>query len=192
MRTLLDRSVVATVIVGLILAAGCAKRPVETVSSAPAPAPAPTAQPPAPAVAAPAPSAPAVAAPTPPAPAPRPSPPKDYRAHEALTPIYFDFDKATVRPGDVKILDANAAWLNANPGYLVLIEGHCDERGTSNYNLALGDRRAKAAMNHLAARGIKSDRITIVSYGEERPVCTEHNETCWSKNRRAQFLIKER
>ena len=75
---------------------------------------------------------------------------------------------------------------------LVLIEGHCDERGTSNYNLALGDRRAKAAMNHLAARGIKSDRITIVSYGEERPVCTEHNETCWSKNRRAQFLIKER
>jgi len=133
-----------------------------------------------------------VAAPTPPPPAPRPAPPKDYRAHEALTPIYFDFDKATVRPGDVKILDANAAWLNANPGYLVLIEGHCDERGTSNYNLALGDRRAKAAMNHLVARGIKSDRITIVSYGEERPVCTEHNETCWSKNRRAQFLIKER
>jgi peptidoglycan-associated lipoprotein len=188
-RTLLDRSVVATVIVGLILAAGCAKRPVATVSSAPAPAPAPTAPPPA--VAAPAPSPSAVAGPTPP-PAPRPSPPKDYRAHEALTPIYFDFDTATVRPGDVKILDANAAWLNANPRYLVLIEGHCDERGTSNYNLALGDRRAKAAINHLVARGIKSDRITIVSYGEERPVCTEHNETCRSKNRRAQFLIKER
>ena len=97
-----------------------------------------------------------------------------------------------IRPADAKILDANGAWLNANPGYLVLIEGHCDERGTSDYNLALGDRRAKAAMNHLVAQGIKSDRITIVSYGEERPACAGHDEACWPKNRRAQFLIKER
>jgi len=188
-RTMLDRSVVATVIVGLVLVAGCAKTPVATVSSAPAPAPAPRAPPPAPA-----PPPPSVgAAPTPPpTPAPRPAPPKEYRAHEALKPIYFAFDAATIRPTDAKILDANAAWLNANPGYLLLIEGHCDERGTSDYNLALGDRRAKAAMNHLVAQGIKSDRIAVVSYGEERPACAEHDEACWSKNRRAQFLIKER
>ena len=191
MRRMLDGSVVATVIAGLVLVAGCAKTPVATVSSAPAPAPAPTAPLPAPA-----PPPPSVgAAPTPPPtppPAPRPAPPKEYRAHEALKPIYFAFDAATIRPADAKILDANAAWLNANPGYLLLIEGHCDERGTSDYNLALGDRRAKAALNHLVAQGIKSDRITIVSYGEERPACAEHDEACWSKNRRAQFLIKER
>ncbi len=191
MRRMLDGSVVATVIAGLVLVAGCAKTPVATVSSAPAAAPAPTAPLPAPA-----PPPPSVgAAPTPPPtppPAPRPAPPKEYRAHEALKPIYFAFDAATIRPADAKILDANAAWLNANPGYLLLIEGHCDERGTSDYNLALGDRRAKAALNHLVAQGIKSDRITIVSYGEERPACAEHNEACWSKNRRAQFLIKER
>jgi peptidoglycan-associated lipoprotein len=192
-RTLLDRSVVATVIVGLILVAGCAKRPVATVSQAPAPAPAPAAPPPAPAPApAPAPPPPAVVAPTPPPPAPRPAPPKEYQANEAVKPIYFDFDKATIRPGDAKILDANAAWLKSNPNYLLLIEGHCDERGTSDYNLALGDRRAKAASNHLVAQGINSDRITTVSYGEERPACTEKNEACWSKNRRSQFLVKER
>jgi peptidoglycan-associated lipoprotein len=130
-----------------------------------------------------------------PAPAPepaRPAPPKEYRADDALKPIYFAFDAAVVRPGDAKILDANAQWLNANPGYLLLVEGHCDERGTNDYNLALGDRRAKAAMNYLVAQGIKSDRITIVSYGEERPACTEHNEACWAKNRRSQFLVKER
>ena len=191
MRTMLDRSVVATVIVGLVLAAGCAKTPVATVSSAPAPAPAPTAPPPAPAPPPPSVGAAPTPSPTPP-PAPRPAPPKEYRAHEALKPIYFAFDAATIRPADAKILDANTAWLNANPGYLLLIEGHCDERGTSDYNLALGDRRAKAAMNHLVAQGIKSDRITVVSYGEERPACVEHDEACWSKNRRAQFLIKER
>jgi len=97
-----------------------------------------------------------------------------------------------VRPGDAKILDASAQWLNSNANYLLLIEGHCDERGTNDYNLALGDRRAKAAMNYLVAQGVKSDRITIVSYGEERPACTDHNEACWAKNRRSQFLIKER
>jgi len=137
-----------------------------------------------------------VAAPAPaPAPAPepaRPAPPKEYRANDALKPIFFGFDQATVRPGDAKILDASAQWLNSNSNYLLLIEGHCDERGTNDYNLALGDRRAKAAMNYLVAQGVKSDRITIVSYGEERPVCTEHTEACWAKNRRDQFLIKER
>ena len=137
----------------------------------------------------------AAPAPPPPAPAPepaRPAPPKEFRANDALKNIYFDFDKYNIRPGDAKILDASAQWLNSNAGYLLLIEGHTDERGTNDYNLALGDRRAKATMNYLVAQGVKSDRITIVSYGEERPVCTEHNEACWARNRRAAFLIKER
>jgi peptidoglycan-associated lipoprotein len=132
------------------------------------------------------------AAPTPPPPAPRPAPPKEYQASDALKPVYFAFDNAVLRPADTKILDDSAKWLSSNPNYLLLIEGHCDERGTNDYNLALGDKRAKAAMNHLVAQGVKSDRIAIVSYGEERPACNEHNESCWSKNRRAQFLVKER
>ena len=85
---------------------------------------------------------------------------------------------------------ADAAWLKSNPGNLVLIEGHCDERGTNEYNLALGERRAKSTMNYLVAQGVQASRITIISYGKERPVCTEHNEGCWSNNRRAHFLTK--
>ena len=72
----------------------------------------------------------------------------------------------------------------------MLIEGHADERGTVEYNLALGERRAKAAMNYLVAQGVQASRFTVISYGEERPFCTEHNEACWSKNRRAHFLVK--
>jgi peptidoglycan-associated lipoprotein len=74
----------------------------------------------------------------------------------------------------------------------VLIEGHCDERGTDEYNLALGDRRARSAMNYLVANGVKSDRVTIVSFGEQKPLCTDKNEACYSKNRRDMFLIKEK
>src|SRR5206468_3734087 len=109
-----------------------------------------------------------------------------------LRRIHFDFDKFDIRPGDAAILDANASWLRDNPNQLLLIEGHCDERGTSEYNLALGDRRAKSTMSYLASRGVATSRISIISYGEERPLCTEKNEACWSKNRRAMFLTKER
>ena len=101
----------------------------------------------------------------------------------ALKEIYFDFDKSNVRPGDAKILDASATYLKSNPNQLVLIEGHCDERGTIEYNLALGERRAKAAMNYLVAQGIDASRFTLISYGKERPVCTEKTEACWAKNR---------
>jgi len=73
---------------------------------------------------------------------------------------------------------------------LVLIEGHCDERGTNEYNQALGDRRAKATMNFLVGQGVKAERITTISYGEERPTCAEHNDSCWSQNRRAHLLVK--
>ena len=111
--------------------------------------------------------------------------------HDALKPIHFDFDKATIRPVDTKVLDASANWLRENPGYIVLIEGHCDERGTPAYNLALGERRAKAALSYLTAQGIRAERISTVSYGEERPACNDTGETCWARNRRAQFLVKE-
>jgi peptidoglycan-associated lipoprotein len=191
-RTFIDRSILATMIVGLLFVAACAKRPVATVrEAAPAPAPAPPAPAPAPAPAAPAPPPPVAAAPTPP-PAPRPAPPKDYMANDALKPIHFAFDKSDIRPADAKILDASAKWLASNPTQILLIEGHCDERGTDAYNLALGDRRAKAAMNYLVAQGVASDRITIVSFGEERPLCKDKNEACWSQNRRGMFLVKEK
>ena len=73
---------------------------------------------------------------------------------------------------------------------LVLIEGHCDERGTNEYNISLGERRAKATMNYLISQGVAQSRVSIISYGEERPVCTDHNEACWAKNRHAHFLVK--
>lgn len=110
----------------------------------------------------------------------------------ALADIHFDFDRSVVRPGDRKILDASVAYLRANPDLLVLIEGHCDERGTNEYNLALGERRAKAAMSYLVARGIAADRLTVMSYGEERPVCAEKTAACWARNRRDHFLTKPR
>ena len=109
-----------------------------------------------------------------------------------LKGITFEFDKYEIRPDAAKTLDANAQWLKSNDSQLLLIEGHCDERGTNEYNLALGERRAKSTMNYLVSQGVQASRITIISYGEERPVCTQKNEECWSKNRRAQFLVKPR
>jgi peptidoglycan-associated lipoprotein len=121
---------------------------------------------------------------------------RDYQAIPELRDIYFDFGAATIRPDDVKVLDANAAWLRAHPGYLVLVEGHCDSRGVApskrEFNLDLGERRAQAAMNHLIAQGIHPSRITTLSYGEERPQCAEQRERCWQENRRSRFLVKPR
>jgi len=116
--------------------------------------------------------------------------PREFMENAALRDVNFDFDKYDIRPADAKILDANAAWLKTNARSLLLIEGHCDERGTPEYNLALGERRAKAAMSYLTALGIQANRISIVSYGEERPLCKERGEACWAKNRRAHFLVK--
>jgi peptidoglycan-associated lipoprotein len=110
--------------------------------------------------------------------------------NEALNDIHFDFDKHAIRRPDAAILDANAQWLKTNPAYLLLVEGHTDERGTNEYNLALGERRATATMNYLVSRGVSATRVTIVSYGEDGPTCREHTEECWAKNRRAHFLIK--
>jgi len=174
-----------------LLLAGCPKRPAMTQPWAPPPVPPPGAPPPPPAPPPPAP-APAPVAPPTVAPTPPPAPPKEYRANDALKQVFFAFDKSDIRPADAKVLDASAAYLKANPNQLVLIEGHCDERGTAEYNLALGERRAKSAMNYLVANGIEASRITTISYGKERPVCTEKNEACWSKNRNDTFLTKEK
>jgi peptidoglycan-associated lipoprotein len=120
----------------------------------------------------------------------------DYAPTPALRDIHFDVGKAAIRPGDMKTLDANAAWLRANPAYLLLIEGHSDSRGAMNrkneMNMDLADRRAQAAMTYLVASGIEASRITILSYGEERPQCIEESERCWRQNRRARFLVKPR
>jgi len=180
---------VVSLVISAAFFAGCAKRPATTAASAPAPTGTAATTtgtggaaqtPPA-----------ATAAPQSPTTAARPSP-KEFTAIPELKPIYFDFDKYDIRPGDAKILDSNASWLKSNTEQLVLIEGHCDERGTNEYNLALGERRAKSTMNYLVSQGVQASRITIISYGEERPTCTQHNEECWSKNRRAQFLVKPR
>lgn len=110
----------------------------------------------------------------------------------ALKAIYFDFDKSDIRPDAARILDANVDWLKSNADAIILIEGHCDERGTNEYNLALGDRRARSTMSYLVRQGVARARITTISYGEERPVCTAHTEACWARNRRAHFLAKAR
>jgi peptidoglycan-associated lipoprotein len=183
-----------------LLITGCPKRPATTAASAPAPtgsAMTPSAPGTSPSMAAPAtPGAPAPTTPSPAAPstaAPAtPPPPSEFSETSNLKDVYFDFDKYDIRPDSAKILDANATWLKANPGNLLLIEGHCDERGTAEYNLALGERRAKSTMNYLVGQGVAASRVTVISYGKERPVCTEHNEACWSKNRRDSFLAKKK
>jgi peptidoglycan-associated lipoprotein len=191
-----------------IFLTGCPKRPATTAVSAPAPGvvtpPAPASPgtssmtPSSPSTSTPstaAPSTPSTAAPAAPA-APTtgtsqtPPRPSEFVANPNLKDIYFDFDKYDIRPDDAKILDSNAQWLTQNPGNLVLIEGHCDERGTAEYNLALGERRAKSTMNYLVSRGVPANRITIISYGKERPVCSEKTEACWAKNRRSHHLVK--
>lgn len=103
--------------------------------------------------------------------------------------IYFDFDKSTLTPASQDNLLRKAEWLRANPNATITIEGNCDERGTNEYNLALGDRRAEAAKAFLVDLGIDAARITTISYGEERPVDPRHNEEAWAKNRRDHFVV---
>jgi len=104
-------------------------------------------------------------------------------------PIYFDYDKSDIRTDAAATLDKKIPWLTANPGMRIRIEGNADERGSDEYNLALGQRRAAAAKRYLVEHGIDATRFDLVSYGEERPVCTEHDESCWQRNRRDDFVI---
>ena len=118
--------------------------------------------------------------------------PREFVAVIDLKDIHFAFDRAEIGSEAAMVLDTNAQWLKANPNHLLLIEGHADERGTNEYNLALGERRAKASMNYLLMHGVPAKRIAVMSYGEERSVCQQHSESCWSQNRRAHFLVKLR
>jgi peptidoglycan-associated lipoprotein len=104
--------------------------------------------------------------------------------------VLFEFDSASLTAEAQEILRAKAEWLRANPGVRVLIEGHCDERGTNEYNLALGDRRAYSSKAFLTDLGIDDTRISTISYGEERPIASGASEEAWAKNRRAHFVIK--
>jgi peptidoglycan-associated lipoprotein len=107
-----------------------------------------------------------------------------------LKEIYFDFDKYDLRAEARETLKTNADWLSKNPAITVEIEGHCDERGNTEYNLALGAKRAEAAKDYLTTLGISPSRLSTISYGKEVPVCQEHNETCWQKNRRDRFVAR--
>jgi peptidoglycan-associated lipoprotein len=168
-----------------LLVTGCPKRPGTSQASAPPPSGAGSA------ARAGGPVAAATTAPSRGSAAVTPQP-SEFKATESLKDVHFDFDKYEIRTEDARILDADAAWLKARPNDLLLIEGHCDERGTSEYNLALGERRAKAAMTYLVGQGIQAQRITLISYGKEQPLCATHDEACWALNRRAHFLVKSR
>jgi peptidoglycan-associated lipoprotein len=159
-----QRTVLGSVLLlaGTLLLAGCPKKP-EVATGAPraeAPAPVPEAKP------------------APPAP-----------AKEPLQDAFFDFDKSNIRPDAKQALDADIQWLKANSAVRIKIEGHCDERGTTEYNLGLGERRARAARDYLVAGGIDAKRISTISYGKERPFVQGHDESAWKWNRRAHFVI---
>ena len=168
----------------LVAVAACGKKePPPAPAPEPAPAPAPQ--------------------PAPPPPAPKPEPvktgptPEELAAAAARTTsevladlasvIHFDFDKSDIKPEYTSTLDQKAAILGLNSGLTIRVSGHCDERGSDEYNLALGNRRANAVKTYLINKGISADRIEIVSFGEERPVAMGHDEESWFQNRRAEF-----
>jgi peptidoglycan-associated lipoprotein len=139
---------------------------------------------------------PAASPPPPPAPAPQqqaapaiaPGSVKDFQVNVGDT-VHFDYNKYDLHDADKAILQKQAAWLARYPAVRVVIQGNCDERGTEEYNLALGARRAHSVKEYLASLGVSESRIDTISYGKERPICTESNETCWAQNRRAVTAI---
>src|SRR5213593_2296256 len=159
----------------LIAVSGCAKKAVEA-PPATEPAPPQVEKPP----------APAEKQPETPAPAPAPH---TFSASD-LQPVFFDFDSYALRDDGRSALDSNAKLLRDNPSLAITIEGHCDERGTAEYNQALGERRAQAARDYLAAAGIAATRMQVISYGKERPFDQGHDEAAWQKNRRAHFVVR--
>ena len=107
---------------------------------------------------------------------------------EALGDVFFDYDRFTLRSDAKTALESNARVLKARNGTKLLIEGHCDERGSEAYNMALGDARAKSAKDYLVGVGISSAQLNVVSYGKDKPVCEDHDEACWQKNRRIHIV----
>ena len=170
-------------------AAACGKK---------APLPAPAAPPPPP-------TAPATPPPAPPPPAPPPAPPapaalsedeiyarktlEQLNAERPLGDVFFDLDESSIRDDARPLLQKNAEWMKRWTATKISVEGHCDERGSGEYNLALGDRRGNAVRDYLVSLGIAADRIAVVSKGKESPFCTEKTESCWQQNRRGHFVI---
>lgn len=109
-------------------------------------------------------------------------------ADNGLQPVYFDFDRSFIRDDAKAVMKANADWLKANPRAKVRIQGNCDERGTIEYNQALGQRRAQSAKKYLTDMGVSASRFSLISYGKEKPLCTRSSEECWQKNRRDDFV----
>lgn len=109
---------------------------------------------------------------------------------KSIEDIFFDYDRSYIREEAKSVLENNASYLKANKNGRILIEGHCDERGTSEYNIALGEKRALSVKRYLTDMGIDPSRISTISYGKEKPFCEEHNEQCWQENRRAHFVTK--
>lgn len=150
-----------------LLLAGCTHKQ-EAVNTAPPPAP-----PPAPSAPAPAPVTSSIV----------PGSAEDLRVNVGDT-VHFAYDQYNIQDSDKSILGRQASWLQRYPSVRVTIEGHCDERGTREYNLALGARRANAVKEYLVSQGVSAARVETVSYGKERPICTDSNEACWAQNRR--------
>jgi len=174
-------------VLGLV-AAACGPKQVAIVQPTPPPPTAPTA-PPAP----PPPPAPPTSAPTPRALSEdelfAQKTPDQLNKEGHLGDAFFDLDSSTIREDARAPLTANANWLKRWTGTRISVEGHCDERGTAEYNLGLGERRANAVKAYLVELGVPGDRITVVSKGKEAPFCTESNEKCWQQNRRGHFII---
>jgi peptidoglycan-associated lipoprotein len=121
---------------------------------------------------------------------PSPMPETSSRPTEALGDVFFDYDRYTLRNEAIATLEADARRLKARNGTKLLIEGHCDERGTLAYNLVLGERRAQSVKRYLQELGIPVSQLHITSYGKERPFCRDHREACWQQNRRAHFVVQ--
>jgi peptidoglycan-associated lipoprotein len=155
-----------------LVLAGCAKKPPEELPPAPIGTEAPT----------PAPTGPV-------GPGYAPGSQGDFLANTMSDRVLFDTDRFNIDPQDQAILQSQAQWLAQNPNARITIEGHCDERGTRDYNLALGERRANAAKNYLASLGVSPSRMTTVSYGKERPEALASSESAWAQNRRAVSIV---
>jgi peptidoglycan-associated lipoprotein len=153
---------------------GCAKKPAATTPVPPAPAPTQTETPPTP----------------PPAPAPEPTPPAPAVNASDLQVVYFAYDSFQLDDGARAALDQNARLLRENASLTVSVDGHCDERGTVEYNQALGQKRAEAVQQYLMDQGIAAARLRPISYGKERPAADGHDESAWSRNRRVEFTAR--
>jgi peptidoglycan-associated lipoprotein len=187
--------IVAFVMAVVVTASACHKK---------VPPPAPAAAPP--------PPPPVAAAPQPPPPPPPPAPPPrapavaapapltedeifarksldQLNAEKPLGDVFFDLDKSDIRDDGRSVLQRDADWMKRYPSSVVAAEGHCDSRGSAEYNLALGSRRAAAVKDYLVSLGVPAGRVTVISKGKEQPVCAEENESCWQQNRRGHFIV---